>query len=77
MFAPVHLPVNPSVDSSRPLPVRHVVLVITKGEVGGAQMHVLELYRVLQGRVRFTVMTWLSAYRLLSLTALTLWMAKR
>ena len=33
----------------------HVVLVITKGEAGGAQTHVLELCRALQGRVRFTV----------------------
>jgi lipopolysaccharide/colanic/teichoic acid biosynthesis glycosyltransferase/glycosyltransferase involved in cell wall biosynthesis len=35
--------------------VPHVVLVITKGEAGGAQTHVLELSRALQGRVRFTV----------------------
>ena len=33
----------------------HVVLVITKGEAGGAQTHVLELCRALQDRVRFTV----------------------
>ena len=77
MFAPVHLPVNPSVDSSRPPPVPHVVLAITKSEVGGAQTHVLELYRALQGRVRFTVVSWLSAYRRLSLTGLTLWVAKQ
>ncbi|WP_396437033.1 sugar transferase [Limnohabitans sp.] len=38
-----------------PPPVPHVVLVITKGEAGGAQTHVLELCRALQGRVRFTV----------------------
>jgi len=47
MFAPVHTPVTP--------PVPHVLLVITKGEAGGAQTHVLELCRALQGRVRFTV----------------------
>ena len=43
MSAPVHPPVP------------HVVLVITKGEAGGAQTHVLELCRALQGWVRFTV----------------------
>ncbi|WP_295552733.1 exopolysaccharide biosynthesis polyprenyl glycosylphosphotransferase [Limnohabitans sp. Rim8] len=37
-------------------PVPHVVLVITKGEAGGAQTHVLELCRALQDRVRFTVL---------------------
>ena len=36
-------------------PIAHVLLVITKGEAGGAQTHVLELCRALQGRVRFTV----------------------
>ncbi len=55
MSAPVHTPVNPSVDSPIAPPVPHVVLVITKGEAGGAQTHVLELCRALQGRVRFTV----------------------
>ena len=30
------------------------MLVITKGEVGGAQTHVIELCRALQGQVRFT-----------------------
>ncbi len=48
MSAPAHTPVTP------PLP--HVVLVITKGEAGGAQTHVLELCRALQCRVRFTVL---------------------
>ena len=37
--------------SPRPL---HVLLVITKGEVGGAQHHVLELCRALHGQVRFS-----------------------
>lgn len=37
------------------IPIPHVVLVITKGEAGGAQTHVLELCRALQQRVRFTV----------------------
>lgn len=32
----------------------HVMLVITKGEVGGAQTHVIELCRALKGQVRFT-----------------------
>lgn len=32
----------------------HVMLVITKGEVGGAQTHVIELCRALRGQVRFT-----------------------
>ena len=36
---------------SQPL---HVLLVITKGEVGGAQHHVLELCRALHGQVRFS-----------------------
>lgn len=36
-------------------PLPHIVLVITKGEAGGAQTHVLELCRALQHRVRFTV----------------------
>ena len=36
-------------------PIAHVLLVITKGEAGGAQTHVLELCRALQGRVRYTV----------------------
>lgn len=40
-----------SVLSSSPI---HVLLVITKGEIGGAQSHVVELCRVLQGRVCFT-----------------------
>lgn len=35
--------------------IPHVLLVITKGEAGGAQTHVLELCRALQQRVRFTV----------------------
>src|SRR5574343_522377 len=35
----------------RPL---HVLLVITKGEMGGAQTHVIELCRALRDRVRFT-----------------------
>ena len=43
MSAPVHPPIP------------HVLLVITKGEAGGAQTHVLELCRALQQRVRFTV----------------------
>ncbi|WP_108330467.1 exopolysaccharide biosynthesis polyprenyl glycosylphosphotransferase [Limnohabitans sp. 2KL-1] len=43
MSAPVHSPIS------------HVLLVITKGEAGGAQTHVLELCRALQHRVRFTV----------------------
>jgi glycosyltransferase involved in cell wall biosynthesis len=38
-----------------PPPIPHVLLVITKGEAGGAQTHVLELCRALQHRVRFTV----------------------
>jgi lipopolysaccharide/colanic/teichoic acid biosynthesis glycosyltransferase/glycosyltransferase involved in cell wall biosynthesis len=33
----------------------HVMLVITKGEAGGAQSHVLALCQALQQRVRFTV----------------------
>ena len=32
----------------------HVLLVITKGEIGGAQQHVLELCRALHGQVRFS-----------------------
>ncbi len=48
MSAPAHTPVTP--------PEPHVVLVITKGEAGGAQTHVLELCRALQCRVRFTVL---------------------
>jgi len=47
MSAPLHTSVTP--------PVPHVLLVITKGEAGGAQTHVMELCRALQGRVRFTV----------------------
>ena len=35
--------------------VPHVMLVITKGEAGGAQSHVLALCQALQQRVRFTV----------------------
>ncbi len=35
-------------------PTLHVLLVITKGEIGGAQAHVIELCRALRGRVRFT-----------------------
>ncbi len=35
--------------------VPHVMLVITKGEAGGAQSHVLALCQALQDRVRFTV----------------------
>ncbi len=37
--------------SSEPL---RVLLVITKGEIGGAQTHVIELCRALRGQVRFT-----------------------
>jgi hypothetical protein len=33
----------------------HVMLVITKGEAGGAQSHVLALCQALQTRVNFTV----------------------
>ncbi len=36
-------------------PVPHVMLVITKGEAGGAQSHVLALCQALQTRVTFTV----------------------
>ena len=32
----------------------HVLLVITKGEIGGAQSHVIELCRALRGQVRFS-----------------------
>lgn len=32
----------------------HVMLVITKGEIGGAQTHVIELCRVLRDKVHFT-----------------------
>lgn len=32
----------------------HVLLVITKGEIGGAQTHVIELCRALRGQVRFS-----------------------
>ncbi len=35
-------------------PALHVLLVITKGEIGGAQTHVIELCRALRGRVRFS-----------------------
>ncbi len=35
--------------------VPHVMLVITKGEAGGAQSHVLALCQALQARVQFTV----------------------
>ncbi len=35
--------------------VPHVMLVITKGEAGGAQSHVLALCQALQARVKFTV----------------------
>ena len=56
MPASVYILVNPTVDSPRTPPVPHVVLVITKGEAGGAQTHVLELCRALQDRVRFTVL---------------------
>ncbi|WP_310626566.1 sugar transferase [Limnohabitans sp.] len=35
--------------------IAHVMLVITKGEAGGAQSHVLALCRALQTRVTFTV----------------------
>jgi len=36
---------------SQPL---HVLLVITKGEIGGAQTHVIELCRAMREQVRFT-----------------------
>ena len=36
-------------------PIPHVMLVITKGEAGGAQSHVLALCQALQTRVNFTV----------------------
>ncbi|MFM7026546.1 MAG: glycosyltransferase, partial [Limnohabitans sp.] len=32
----------------------HVLLVITKGEIGGAQTHVIELCRALRGQVEFS-----------------------
>ena len=35
-------------------PPLHVLLVITKGEIGGAQTHVIELCRALRGQVRFS-----------------------
>lgn len=35
-------------------PRLHVLLVITKGEIGGAQTHVIELCRALRGQVRFS-----------------------
>ena len=35
-------------------PVLHVLLVITKGEIGGAQSHVIELCRALRGQVAFS-----------------------
>ncbi len=35
--------------------IPHVMLVITKGEIGGAQSHVLALCQALQFRVKFTV----------------------
>ena len=34
----------------------HVLLVITKGEIGGAQTHVIELCRALRGQVRFSAL---------------------
>ena len=34
----------------------HVLLVITKGEMGGAQTHLIELCRALRGQVRFTAL---------------------
>ena len=37
-----------------PIAALHVLLVITKGEVGGAQTHVIELCRSLRGQVRFS-----------------------
>ena len=39
--------------SSPPL---HVLQVITKGEIGGAQTHVIELCRALRGQVRFSAL---------------------
>ena len=33
----------------------HVLLLITKADIGGAQVHVLNLIKYLEGRVRFTV----------------------
>jgi lipopolysaccharide/colanic/teichoic acid biosynthesis glycosyltransferase/glycosyltransferase involved in cell wall biosynthesis len=36
------------------VPLQRVLLVITKGEIGGAQTHVLELCRALQGQVAFS-----------------------
>ena len=35
--------------------VPHVMIVITRGEAGGAQSHVRDLCQALQGRVQFTV----------------------
>lgn len=37
-------------------PRPHVLLVITKGEIGGAQTHVIELCRALRGQVRFSAL---------------------
>ncbi len=37
-------------------PALHVLLVITKGEIGGAQTHVIELCRALRGQVRFSAL---------------------
>jgi len=39
---------------TRGSPPPHVLLVITKGEIGGAQTHVIELCRALRGQVRFS-----------------------
>jgi lipopolysaccharide/colanic/teichoic acid biosynthesis glycosyltransferase/glycosyltransferase involved in cell wall biosynthesis len=41
--------------AARQTPKPHVMLVITKGEAGGAQSHVLSLCEALVGQVRFTV----------------------
>ena len=43
------------VEARQPTPIPHVMLVITKGETGGAQSHVLALCQALTSRVRFTV----------------------
>jgi lipopolysaccharide/colanic/teichoic acid biosynthesis glycosyltransferase/glycosyltransferase involved in cell wall biosynthesis len=47
-----------NLDTAKPqaaVQLPHVMLVITKGEAGGAQSHVLALCQALQTRVRFTV----------------------
>ena len=47
------LPVNDSLPPAAKIP--HVMIVITKGETGGAQSHVLALCQALQKQVKFTV----------------------